>query len=354
MAAAAKADYLLFVGRDPTTGALAIYKTANGTSWSAIASSITAGHQAVDYAAGVDRFELSYQKPKDDAATQPLEWTELNPDDDSLLTESALSDTNGTHSRLRVVDSTLHIIYRGTGSPTSIRHDSKTLSGDSTPPGAATSLTVVWADDDTLHWTFVTPSADDAREYKLVRKTGSNPTSDSDGTTVVDWTAIPSPYVDQTIEGDDATGTQGTRYYYGVFLRDAAENVGAGAFANDVFVAKLEEEDPISAVELPASSLGPFRWATAAANFESGKDVGFQFQLTQAFEGVDPDWDSAAVFADSTVDRTGFEYESSPGTWAALPSNGKLTVANVGKDVRYTLAAARTPGAAEWRVRAVQ
>lgn len=96
-----------------------------------------------------------------------------------------------------------------------------------------------------------------------------------------------------------------------------------------------------------SNSVPPFVWGTAAKNVKQSIRVHFHIQVAS-----DNLFTSIVVEAHTRISVTGFQYESSPGTWSAFPANG-LAAADVGKNVRYTPTLSSLI-AYYWRVRVEQ
>jgi len=88
-------------------------------------------------------------------------------------------------------------------------------------------------------------------------------------------------------------------------------------------------------------------WETTTNDSWPTVPIHFQVQIAD-----DANFTTNLINVHSSQNPTNFEYESSPGVWTALPSNG-LAQADLGKNVRYAPGIS-TVKAYFWRVSIVQ
>ncbi|MBV6492247.1 MAG: hypothetical protein LDLANPLL_00240 [Turneriella sp.] len=93
---------------------------------------------------------------------------------------------------------------------------------DTTPPGNVTSF-IATAGDTQVVLTWVKPGDADLAGIKVVRKTGSAPVNESDGTEV--YNGMGTTYTDTSL-------INGTTYYYAAFAYDTVANYASGAQAS--------------------------------------------------------------------------------------------------------------------------
>jgi len=92
----------------------------------------------------------------------------------------------------------------------------------------------------------------------------------------------------------------------------------------------ISEPELVSPASGTATGTVPFlQWRVTQDDVWPGADVHFQLQVAE-----DAAFSIALQNLRSIVNPSGFQYESSPGVWTALPASG-LPQADLGKTVRY-------------------
>lgn len=220
--------------------------------------------------------------------------------------------------------------------------------GDTTPPSAPTDLAAAFASPHVaarvdLSWT--NPS--EAGNYRITYRTdGTDPVSSTDAsaTLLLDWTA----YTSNSAGTYSATGlTNGLRYRFAVWHRDAALNVNGGATVQKVACTKLVLATPSAGVTGITQAQIVLVWHTAATESETALPTHYHVQVDD-----DPAFGSPLVDVSSLTGIAGFQYEATAGNWQPLPTAG-LASADQGKDVRY-FPSVNAPAHYYWRVRPEQ
>jgi hypothetical protein len=194
-----------------------------------------------------------------------------------------------------------------------------------------------------LSWTNPTIAGD----YRINRRTDQYPVSATDGaaTVVQDWIA----YTANSAGSKQVTAlTNGTRYFFALWLRDAGLNVNTGSFIQGVPVATLTLDSPADAATNVSNN--PYLvWNTAAGEAEAAKPVHYKVEVSTS-EADENAFVSNRIWTLSSLDDgvAGFEYEASATVWAPLLATG-LADADVGKDVRARFPLTTT-GHLYWRV----
>lgn len=228
--------------------------------------------------------------------------------------------------------------------------------GDTTPPDPPEDFSALYADP------FVASRIDlsgtqpfEAGDYKInYRDDGVDPTDSADGvaTTLVDWTA----YASQDPIAESATGlTDGTRYRFAIWNRDAATNISDGAFAQRVAVHQIDSATFVPADGATDVQQSPYlQWDSEAGIAEDNLPIHWRVEVSTD-ESSEANFVAARVLdVSSMADGTaGFEFEDSPGVWVQLPATG-LDPADVGKSVRYRADTLDSTGQFFWRVRPQQ
>lgn len=209
--------------------------------------------------------------------------------------------------------------------------------GDTTAPAAPSDFAAFYADPfiaDRIDFEWTNPS--EAGDYKITRRDdGVNPTGPTNGDVVTDWTA----YTSNSAGSDSDTGlTEGDRFNYAIWHRDAALNVSGGAFLEAVAVDNIHISTFSPADGAVGVPVDPYvQWDTAQWQGQSTNPYHFHFQI------FTDNSDEASRLASIVLEKNslpgadgsaGFEYEASPGVWTALLSTG-LAPADVGAMVRF-------------------
>lgn len=346
------AGTLLAAMWDLFDGALHMATTEDGVTWSTLttapvgyAPSVvalpTAGEWTLAYAAALITSIANYSDPA------PLKTRHIQADGATINAEVAFSDQNGVHPDLAVTSDGSHIvgIYRvGTASLYGVRYDSVATPGpppDTTAPEAATNVTHLAAASGRADIKWKNSASTDLTQVTVRRALGATPPATAtSGVEALAWRAA-TPAAAETLI--DTGLTNGSRYSWSVFGRDAALNVSPAASVGGMVVSPPVKVSPADgAVAQPGAVV--LVVATAAANVESGFPVHFIFEVK----------DGAGVVARTKRTLTGgvagVQYEDSPSTWLALPSTG-LASAKVGVNVRWTVDPALPDGVYTWRVR---
>jgi hypothetical protein len=225
--------------------------------------------------------------------------------------------------------------------------------GDTTPPDTPTDFAAAYADPfvaSRIDLTWTNPA--EAGDYRINYRTdGTDPTAsdDASATVLVDWTA----YTENTAGSDSATSlTNGLRYRFALWHRDATSNISDGAHTQLVALKQITLEDPAdgsTGIQRDAY----LRWATDTGEADDGFPVHYRIEVSTS-EASETDFVDNKVLTISSLDDgvTGFEYEQTSGVWVALPASG-LAYADLGKDVRYRLSLSAS-GHYYWRVSAQQ
>ena len=206
---------------------------------------------------------------------------------------------------------------------------------DLVPPAAPTDFVASYA------YPFVASRVDlswtnpaEAGDYRIVYRTdGTNPTSSTDGTVLQDWTA----YTSGSAGSKSATAlTNGLRYRFAIWHRDAASNISTGARAQKVACKQVTLYQPTDGTV--GAQQDPFLvWHTSQGEAEDGRPINYQIEISTS-EVDEASFIANRFFTISSLDDgiAGFQYENMPGAWLPLPAAG-LASADVGKDVRYGL-----------------
>jgi hypothetical protein len=158
-------------------------------------------------------------------------WTRTGGAADAAVHAQAMTGSEllaGTHSNISLINNPTLVdgaIYSITFScsdaagNTAIPVTSSAVTFDSAPPGNISGLRVIPGDTRaTLVWT--NPPDADLAGVRVVRKTGSYPLNNTDGTIVFDLLGTTTL---------DTSLTNGTQYYYKAFARDTGGNFAGGA-----------------------------------------------------------------------------------------------------------------------------
>jgi hypothetical protein len=124
-------------------------------------------------------------------------------------------------------------------------------------------------------------------------------------------------------------------------------NAGLRPQLHVVYTATPTAPTLVSPISGSAASPVTFVWTPAVD--ASSRNVHFRIMVANSPATVNGDGSLASPLVDANTDGgSGFQYESSPGTWTAFPSGG-LVAADQTKNVRYT--ASLSAGSKDWRVR---
>jgi hypothetical protein len=227
-------------------------------------------------------------------------------------------------------------------------------SGDITPPVPVGNFNSAYASPfvaSRIDLTWTNPT--EVGTYRINYRTdGISPTSATDGSATVaqDWTS----YTASSAGSKSVTGlTDGTRYMFAIWFRDAALNISAGSFTNKVSVHQVVLSAPADAAT--GIQTAPYLvWASAGGEQEGGRDVHFRVEVSTT-ESSEVNFVAARLVDQSSMSDgpARFQYEDSPGVWVNLPATG-LLASNIGKNVRYQAIELTTAGHYYWRVRAEQ
>lgn len=160
-------------------------------------------------------------------------WTRTGGAADSTVHAQPLTGSElpaGTHSNISLVNNptlvegaiyTISFGCTDAAGNAAVTVTSSAVTFDSAPPGNISSLRVIPGDTrTTLVW--INPPDADLAGIRVVRKTGSYPLNNTDGTIVFDL--IGATTLDTSL-------SNGTQYYYKVFARDTGGNFASGATA---------------------------------------------------------------------------------------------------------------------------
>lgn len=190
--------------------------------------------------------------------------------------------------------------------------------GDVTPPGVPSDFVAVYADpfvDGRIDMTWTNPS--EAGDYRITARTdGTYPTNSTDGTVILTWTA----YTANTQGRYNATGlTDGSRYKFALWHRDATPNVNAGAFAELISADRVALDTPADAAA--AVQISPYLvWNTSTGEAEDALPIHYQVEVSVS--------DDRAAFATDTAVLSSFaggdeDPLSEGGAWSGPMQNAE-------------------------------
>lgn len=333
----AKADYLIF-GRNTASTAATwdIFKTVNGTSWSNPTgwTAITAGYMNSAYD-GTNFWLLhgaSYSSPGTTVVV--LKYRLITVSSDNMGGVTTFSDTSGNPvSTPRDTGTTkLYGSYRGsTSSPYTVRSDFVSIGGggDVTPPSQASVSILANTAGARNDITAIMPADIDVSQYEIRFLTTDYPLTDrTNGTVIVSPTGTSA---NATVVFNHTSLTNGTRYFYRVFVKDTAGNWNTGSTVTSVastLVGFLQRYTSAGVAVadgiLPAGNNPILEFQMASANFESGKVA--HFRLRTGNDNATPPTQVTTDYVSSSGGTT-FRYEdpAASGTWVNVPISGMST-----------------------------
>lgn len=337
MTMSAKADYLVFGAYDPsnTSGTWTFKKTVNGTAyttptgWSAVS-----GMGRASITTDGTNFWLVHSSSFGtlSSSAQTLQYREITTSSDTLGGVTAFSDTagNGVSTPRNTGTSKLYAVYRAsTASPYSCRSDFVSIGGaaDTTPPGAASVTAAANTVGARIDLTIIAPADTDVAAWEVRSLTSGYPATDrSNGTIKQAETATTA---NATIPFADTGVTNGTRYYYRVFIKDVSGNWNTGAPVTAVAATrpsflqryKADGVTTIADATTAASTAPVFEFQLATANFESGKVA--NFRMRSGNDNATPPTQSTTDYLSSSGGSV-FRYEdpAASGTFVNVPASG--------------------------------
>jgi len=334
----AKADYLVF-GRNVvgTAATWSFYKTVNGTSWTNPTgwTSLTMGRANLA-SDGTDFWLLHTQTYGTTGTTaQQLQYRKITTSSDTMGGVTNFSDTNGNPVSVPR-DTGTSKLYGGhrasTVSPYSVRSDFVSIGGaaDTTPPGSASLTATPNTAGVRVDLSATMPADVDVAQYEIRFLTTGYPASGrSDGTIIVSPTDTSANSV---VTFSHTSLTNGTRYYYTVFVKDTSGNWNTGTQATAVagtpvaFSQRLKSDGVTTVADgITAAGNNPILvYQLATGNFESGKVA--HFRLRTGNDQATPPADTPSDYTSSSGGSI-FKYEdpASSGTYVDVPVTGLPT-----------------------------
>lgn len=330
----AKADYIVFARHNRTAGTVEFYKSVNGTSWSQPTgwTALTMGRMQIS-SDGTDFWIVHAASFGNVTNTsQVLKYRKITTSSDTMGGVTTFSDTNGNPVSVprNTGTSNLYCMYRGsTASPYTVRSDFVSIGGggDTTPPGSASVSATAHTAGARVDLSATMPPDPDVAQYEIRFSTSDYPAANrSDGTVIVSPTGT-SPSAVVTFSHTSLTN--GTRYYYRVFVKDTAGNWNTGTQATAVAATPVSFTQRYKANGVttipdgvtPGGANPIFEFTLAAANFESGKVA--HFRLRVGNDNAQPPTLVTVDYVSTPGDGT-FKYEdpAASGTFVAVSAGG--------------------------------